>query len=200
MELAELAPNPFVQFQHWLREAEVESGLEFPNAMSLATVSGDGKPSLRMVLLKGMSEDSFHFFTNYESRKGQELIANPFAALCFYWEKLDRQVRVEGEVKKLSREESQAYFNSRPRGSRLGAWASPQSREIPSRAFLEEKVKESERRFQGQEAVPIPPHWGGFGLFPTRVEFWKAGINRLHDRFAYTRDANGAWKISRLAP
>lgn len=199
MELHDLSPDPIQQFQLWLHEAEVSGGLEFPNAMSLATVAADGKPSVRMVLLKSVNKDGFTFFTNYESRKAQNLATNPAAALCFFWEKLGLQVRVEGEVQKISRAESEAYFHTRPRGSQIGAWASPQSREIPSRATLEEKVKAIQLQFQHEEKIPLPDHWGGFCLAPVRIEFWKNGLNRLHDRFVYLREKKG-WTIRRLAP
>ncbi len=201
MELPDLAPDPLKQFQQWLLTAEAKSGLEFPNAMSLATVGSNGRPSLRMVLLKSMNKDGFVFFTNFESRKGRELETNPWGALCFYWEKLGLQVRAEGKVTKLSRAQSQEYFNTRPRESQLGAWASPQSREIPSRAFLEENLKEAGIHFQKNEVIPVPDHWGGLCLCPDRLEFWKNGLNRLHDRFVYTRvDEAKPWKIERLAP
>ncbi len=199
MELHDLSPDPIQQFQLWLHAAEASAGLEFPNAMSLATVGDDGRPSVRMVLLKSVNEDGFTFFTNYESRKGQNLIRQPYAALGFFWEKLGLQVRVEGDVQKISRADSAAYFHTRARGSQIGAWASPQSREIPSRAALDEKVKACEQKFRMEETIPLPDHWGGFCLTPTRIEFWKNGAHRLHDRFAYTRNQTG-WSIRRLAP
>lgn len=204
MDLPSLAPHPLRQFEAWLQEAEESSGLAFPNAMNLATAGKDGRPSSRMVLLKGLSERGFLFFTNYESRKARELAENPFAALCFYWEQTHRSVRAEGKVEKISREESQAYFDTRPRESRIGAWASPQSREIASRAELEQKVKEMEKKFAGQEQIPVPDHWGGYCLVPEALEFWINGPNRLHDRFQYKKDEpnndQSGWKITRLAP
>lgn len=199
MEARDLAKNPLEQFQHWLREAEVESGLEFPNAMALATVGKNGRPSVRMVLLKGVNKNGFVFFTNYQSRKGKDLSANSQAALCFYWEKLGIQVRVEGKARKIPKKESTDYFHTRPRGSQIGAWASPQSRELESRAQLEERVKELQARFQDEKSIPLPPDWGGFRLVPDRIEFWKNGLNRLHDRFEYVRSGT-KWKVRRLAP
>jgi pyridoxamine 5'-phosphate oxidase len=199
MTPADLAKNPLDQFRAWLREAEKESGLEFPNAMSLATVGPGGRPSLRMVLLKQVSKSGFVFFTNHESRKGRELAANSHAALCFYWEKLGLQVRAEGKATKISRSASFEYFHSRPRESQLGAWASPQSREIGSRNELEESVEEARNRFQKQSRIPLPAFWGGYCLRPSRVEFWKNGPNRLHDRIVYLRKPKG-WDIRRLAP
>lgn len=199
MEIQALNPDPFREFALWLEEARAKSGLEFPNAMSLATADASGAPSVRMVLLKGADQYGFVFFTNYESRKGRELEENPLAALCFYWEKTHRQVRVEGRVERISQEENQEYFDTRPRESRLGAWASPQSRELGSRAELERKVAEAEARFEGEEKIPVPPHWGGFRLVPSRIEFWINGPNRLHDRFVYEAAPQG-WKRRRLAP
>lgn len=199
MELHYLDHSPFQQFHDWFKEAEAKTGLSFPNAMSLATCSPEGLPSVRMVLLKGLTEEGFSFFTNYESRKGRELTANPHAALCFYWEKLERQVRVEGSVTKLSPAASQEYFDTRPRGSRLGAWASPQGQTIASREFLEKRLEETERRFHGQEQFPRPENWGGFLLKPARFEFWQQGAYRLHDRFVY-EPAESGWSVKRLAP
>lgn len=189
--------NPFEIFHEWLKEAEEKSGMLDPNAMSLATVGPGGKPSVRIVLLKAVNEEGFSFFTNYESRKGFELEAHPHAALCFYWDKLGRQVRVEGPVEKLPRTKSEAYFQLRPRGSQLGAWASKQSREIPSREYLEGKVREAEERYPGE--VPCPPYWGGYVLKPELMEFWVGQPSRLHDRYLFVRDGAG-WRQSRLSP
>jgi pyridoxamine 5'-phosphate oxidase len=200
MEAQQLPPTPLELFTTWFHEAKAQAGLDFPNAMALATANADGRPSVRMVLLKEVSPKGFVFFTNYESRKAREITANPFASLCFYWEKLHRSVRVEGRVEKISREDSQEYFDSRPRESRLGAWASPQSREIPSRADLEKRAKVAAERFQGQEKIPLPEHWGGFCLVPEAVEFWINGPGRLHDRFVYRADGKGGWTKARLAP
>ncbi len=166
--------------------------------MTVATATPEGTPSARMMLLKGVDERGFVFFTNYESRKSAELLGNPRAALVFHWAVLQRQVRVEGTVEKLSEAESSAYFRTRPRGSRIGAWASKQSAELPSRAELERRVAEYDARFAGQD-VPLPPFWGGFRLSPAVIEFWQGRINRLHDRVRYTRAATG-WTVARLYP
>jgi pyridoxamine 5'-phosphate oxidase len=200
LELHYLAKNPFQQFHDWFKEAEIGSGMKYPNSMSLATADRDGRPSVRIVLLKGLSADGFVFYTNYESRKGAQLAENPAAALCFHWDKLHRQVRVEGRVERVSRETSQEYFNTRPRLSRIGAWASHQSRPIGSRAELEAAVHAVEDRFRGQEEIPVPDHWGGFVLHPTRLEFWQEGEFRLHDRFLYEKESDGTWTVKRLSP
>ena len=168
------------------------------NAMTLATVDQAGRPSARMVLLKGVDEHGFVFFTNYDSRKGLELGENPSAALTFYWADLGRQVCVAGAVSKLSHDESEAYFKSRPRGSRLAAWASPQSSVIPDRAVLEKRWNAIAAKFPGE--VPLPANWGGYVLKPERIEFWQGRLNRLHDRFCYTRQPGDVWKLERLAP
>jgi len=198
--LSELAASedPIAQFREWFAAAEA-SGLLLPESMALATATADGAPSVRMVLLKGVDESGFRFFTNYESRKAGELDENPRAALCFHWSVLERQVRVEGEVERLSHDESEAYFQSRARGSQIGAWASEQSRPIAGRGDLEARVAEIEHRFEGQ-AVPLPEFWGGYVLRPARIEFWQGRANRLHDRLAYTRRDDGAWEVTRLQP
>lgn len=190
-------PDPLRQFQCWFDQA-VEAGLIEPNAMTLATATPDGRPSARMVLLKGVDGGGFVFFTNYESRKGVELIANPWAALVFYWPELERQVRIEGSVERITPEESDAYFASRPNGSRIGAWASRQSSVIGSRAELEQRVAELEQFYAGCE-VPRPPFWGGFRVIPDVIEFWQGRPNRLHDRLRYRRDSS-QWIIERLSP
>jgi pyridoxamine 5'-phosphate oxidase len=169
------------------------------SAMALATATIDGTPSVRMVLLKGVDNRGFIFFTNYDSRKGRELAENPKAALVFYWAELERQISVTGEVTKLPVAESESYFRSRPKGSRLGAWASPQSRVVASREDLEKNWDELERRYPTNE-IPCPPYWGGYVLSPQRIEFWQGGPNRLHDRFCYVRQPDNTWKIERLAP
>ena len=190
-------PDPFKQFSVWLEDA-LAAKLPQPLGMALATATRDGRPSVRMVLLRGVSERGFCFFTNYESRKAKELQANPRAALVFYWAELDRQVRVEGTIERLSAEESDAYFQTRPRGSQLGAWASPQSQIIPNRELLERNLQELTAKYSSGQ-VPRPPHWGGYRLVPQAIEFWAGGDNRLHDRLRYTRDGQG-WTVQRLAP
>ncbi|ACZ39835.1 pyridoxamine 5'-phosphate oxidase [Sphaerobacter thermophilus] len=194
---ADLADDPFTQFNRWLSEALARDVPE-PNAMTLATATGDGVPSARVVLLRGFDERGFVFFTNYESQKGRELAENPRAALVFHWPALGRQVRITGEVSRVSREESEAYFHTRPRGSQLSAWASEQSAVIPDRATLEERLREIEQRFP--EEVPLPPFWGGYRVSPTAIEFWQSRRSRLHDRLRYTRQPDGTWRIERLSP
>jgi len=200
MESQQPESHPIRQFGAWIAEAKERSGLEFPNAACLATVNAAGQPSARMVLLKDHSEKGFVFFSNYESRKATDLMQNSRAALCFYWEKLNKSVRVEGVVEKTSREVSQAYFSGRPRAKQIGAWASPQSREIESRSFLEKRVQAIEEKFRSQEEISVPDHWGGYCLVPETIEFWIDGANRLHDRYVYKKTANGEWKKTRLAP
>lgn len=192
-----LDPDPLRQFQHWFREAQ-ESGVQVPEATALATATPDGRPSARMVLLKRSGERGFDFHTNYESRKGGELAANPHAALLFHWQPQGRQVRVEGRVERVATGESEEYFRTRTTASRLAAWASPQSRPLADRAELERLYAEAEARFRGEE-VPLPPHWGGFRLVPEAYEFWEHGADRLHDRVRYERDGDG-WRRFRLAP
>lgn len=193
----DLCQNPLEQFSIWFKEAQNAEALE-PNAMSLSTVSPSGKPSSRIVLLKGISESRLKFFTNYKSEKARHLEQNPWVSINFFWAELERQVRIEGKVEKTTEEESDAYFESRPEGSKLGAWASPQSEIIESREMMEESHHTLEAEFKGKP-VPRPPHWGGFNIIPERVEFWQGRASRLHDRFVYTLE-NGAWKIDRLAP
>lgn len=190
--------DPLALFRRWF-EAARQSGLILPEAMCLATATPDGKPSARMMLLKGADERGFVFFTNYDSRKGDELAANARAALVLHWAVLERQVRVEGVVERLGSDESFAYFRTRPRGSRIGAWASAQSRPLPARADLEARVRETERRFPGDD-VPLPPFWGGYRLIPQRIEFWQGRVNRLHDRLVFERTRDGSWKAARLYP
>jgi pyridoxamine 5'-phosphate oxidase len=220
LDRAALAANPLAQFEAWFREATGEKsssrwrkiGVALHklwsaicnhrpadvNAMTLATVDKNGQPSSRTVLLKSVDERGFIFFTNYDSRKGRELTDNPNAALTFFWSDLERQVCVAGSVTKLPVAESEAYFKSRPRGSRIGAWASNQSQPVADRAVLEKKWRELEKQFPGE--IPLPPNWGGFILSPERIEFWQGRPSRLHDRFQYCRQPDGAWKIERLAP
>lgn len=197
LDEADVAPNPIDQFRSWMQEA-IDAGLTFPNAMTLATATREGVPSARIVLLKGIDARGFVFFTNYESRKGRELAENPRAALVFYWQELGRQVRVEGEVAALPTEESEGYFRSRPRGSRLAAWASRQSQVITSRGALEERFSDLASAYQEQE-IPVPPFWGGFLVTPDVIEMWQGRRDRLHDRVRYRRD-EGSWLRERLAP
>ena len=193
----DVSPDPIAQFARWFAEAQAAE-VEEPNAMVLATAASDRTPSARVVLLKGFDERGFVFFTDYRSRKGAELEANPRAALVLPWSELERQVRITGDVTRTSVEESETYYRSRPLGSRLGAWVSHQSQAIPSRAVLEKGLREVERRFAGGD-VPLPPYWGGYRVRPGAIEFWQGRQNRLHDRIGYERDGGG-WKIQRLAP
>ncbi|MGE0077479.1 MAG: pyridoxamine 5'-phosphate oxidase [Bacteroidales bacterium] len=194
---ASVSKNPFMLFEQWLNEAIV-ADLPEPNAMTLATSSFEGKPSARVVLLKQFTIEGFSFFTNYESRKAKNLLQNPYAALVFYWSELERQVRVEGKVSKVNDKESDKYFNTRPEKSKIGAWASPQSKVIPSRRYLENLMTDYEEEFQKKNVVR-PKNWGGYILQPSLVEFWQGRPNRLHDRIQYTF-VNERWIIERLAP
>jgi pyridoxamine 5'-phosphate oxidase len=198
VDIEDLAPDPIEQLRAWFRAAE-EAGVVFPEAMTLATATPSGKPSARMVLLRGIDERGLVFFTNTESRKAQELDANPLAALILYWQAASRQVRVEGTVTRVSDEETAAYFATRPRGHRLAAWASPQSRALADRSELERRFAEVEERFSGVEEVTLPPFWGGYRVSPDAVELWESRENRMHDRVLYTRAASG-WARVRLAP
>ncbi|HZP86647.1 MAG TPA: pyridoxamine 5'-phosphate oxidase [Burkholderiales bacterium] len=193
----EVARDPMLQFSRWFEEA-LKADVPEPNAMTLATANAAGKPSARIVLLKGYDARGFVFFTNYESRKGRELAANAQAALLFHWIELERQVRVEGYVERVSDEESDAYYRSRPLGSRLGAWASPQSTVLPHREDLEARLAEVSARYG--DDPPRPAHWGGYRLVPQALEFWQGRPDRLHDRLHYLRQQSGEWKIERLAP
>lgn len=195
---SEMDPNPFVTFTAWFQAAN-EANLYEPNGMTLATVGADGRPSARVVLLRVIDERGFCFFTNYESRKGHELAQNPWAALLFWWGELERQVRIEGQVEPLTEAESDAYYHSRPRGSRLGAWVSPQSQVIANRQVLEEKLAALEAEYAGKEP-PRPSFWGGYRVVPTMFEFWQGGPHRLHDRIRYQSQEDGSWRIERLAP
>jgi pyridoxamine 5'-phosphate oxidase len=194
----DLARDPFRQFDKWFQEAEAAKLVE-PNAMTLATATKDGRPSARTVLLKGVDGRGFVFYTNYESRKGRELAENARASLLLPWIALERQVIVEGIVSKISREESAAYFHSRPRASQLGAWVSQQSSIITGRAVLEDAMKLLEKKHAGAE-IPLPPAWGGYRVVPETVEFWQGRRSRLHDRLRYRREAGGEWIVERLAP
>jgi pyridoxamine 5'-phosphate oxidase len=194
---SEADADPVEQFRKWFEEA-LAADLHEPNAMTLGTATPGGRPSARIVLLKGFDERGFVFYTNYEGRKARELEDNPYCALVFYWGELERQVRVEGRASRIPKEESDAYFDSRPRGSRLGAWVSEQSRTIESREALEDRLRELEERYEGAE-IPRPPFWGGYRVEPDSVEFWQGRENRLHDRLIYRRSERG-WKIERLQP
>ncbi|MFY7841098.1 MAG: pyridoxamine 5'-phosphate oxidase [Lacibacter sp.] len=194
----EVTDDPFLQFGDWWQQA-IESEIDEVNAMTLATSSNEGVPSARIVLLKGYDEKGFVFYTNYESIKGQELAENPRACLLFFWKELERQVRIIGLVEKVSAQESDEYFLSRPTGSQVGAWASPQSSVIENRSWLENRVKEMDAKFK-KEQLTRPAHWGGYRVKPVIIEFWQGRSSRLHDRIQYTLQENGGWKIERLAP
>lgn len=194
---ADVKQDPIEQFGKWWDEA-IASAIDEVNAMTLATVNKEGKPDARIVLLKGYDEQGFVFFTNYQSSKGQQLFTSPFATLVFFWKELERQVRIEGTCEKVSEQESDAYFHSRPEGSRLGAWASPQSSIIESRHLIEKNLEQLQDQYKNS-AIPRPPHWGGYRVVPTAIEFWQGRSSRLHDRIKYSKE-NNEWKIVRLAP
>ncbi len=194
----DLDANPFKQFEKWFQDA-VEAKIDLPDAMTLATATEDGIPSARIVLLRGHDERGFVFYTDYESQKAQELVENPNAALVFYWRELDRQVRITGQVNKVSRENSYNYFQSRPVGSRLAALASKQSEVIPDRQVLEDRFNQLEEQYQDTE-IPLPSDWGGYRLSPNMIEFWSGRPSRLHDRLRYTRQSNDDWRIERISP
>lgn len=199
LERKKLLTDPFDQFEVWFKQAS-EGGIPMPNAMSLATVDASGQPSIRTVLLKFFDRQGMVFYTNYSSRKAADMAVNPKVALLFHWVELERQLRIEGTAERVSTAESASYFLTRPRGSQLGAWCSDQSSVITSRQMLLAKFEEISQKFQHGE-IPLPSFWGGYRVVPTQFEFWQGRVNRLHDRFAYTPDAeNGGWKIDRLAP
>jgi len=195
--LSDLDHNPVAEFEIWFDQAKITEP-KLPDAMTLATATPEGRPSARIVLLKQFGADGFVFFTNYESRKGQELADNPSAALLFHWKCLGRQVRIEGRVEKVAPDTSKTYFDSRPRESRLSAWASPQSHPIPDRHILENRQAELEQKYPDED-IPLPPFWGGYRVIPDRFEFWIHQNHRLHDRFCYTKNGKG-WEITQLAP
>jgi pyridoxamine 5'-phosphate oxidase len=195
---SDLDPNPFKQFDTWFQQA-LAAGLPEPNAMTLATATLDGKPSARIVLLKGLDERGFVFFTNYESQKGRELSANPQAALVCYWIELERQVRINGRATCVSATESEEYFRSRPLGSQLGAWASQQSQVVDGRETLEDRLEQLTQEYQSKP-IPLPPYWGGYRVAPDMLEFWQGRPNRLHDRLRYTLQPGNKWLIERLSP
>jgi pyridoxamine 5'-phosphate oxidase len=200
LDTPDLAEDPVEMFQRWF-DATVEAGLHEPNAMVVATVSADGRPSARLVLLKGLDERGFVFYTNLASRKGRDIEANPAVSLLFPWHDLQRQVRVEGVASRVTAEEDEAYFASRPRGSQLGAWASPQSEVVSSRSALDERYGGVLAQFADADDVPLPPFWGGFRVAPEAVEFWQGRKGRMHDRLVYRRSGvSGGWSVERLAP
>ncbi len=195
---SDVHPDPVEQFRRWFDEA-LAANLYEPNAMTLATATPNGRPSARVVLLKGYDERGFVFYTNREGRKGRELEENPHCALVFYWGELERQVRIEGRAFRVSEEDSDAYYRSRPRGSRLGAWVSAQSRPVEDRGALEKRLRELEAEYEGRE-IPRPPFWGGYRVEPEEIEFWQGRENRLHDRLLYRRSDEGGWRMERLQP
>jgi pyridoxamine 5'-phosphate oxidase len=190
--------NPYLQFEKWFKEA-LNAEISEPNAMTLATASKEGIPSARIVLLKEFTLDGFVFYTNYNSQKGKEIESNPYASIVFFWVDLERQIRIEGVVEKVSEEESSSYFYSRPKGSQLGALTSPQSQTIPNRKFLEDKLVELEEEYLVKD-IPKPEHWGGYRVIPNRIEFWQGRSSRLHDRIVYIHSKDNTWKFERLAP
>jgi pyridoxamine 5'-phosphate oxidase len=198
LEVQTVHHDPMQQFISWFNDAYSAEAKE-PNAMTLSTINAAGKPTARIVLLKGIENDRFVFYTNYQSNKGRDLEMNPACALTFFWPDLERQVRIEGIAVRLDQVTSEEYFQSRPRNAQLGAWASPQSAQIENRQLLEQRIKQLEEKFKGQEVLPKPQQWGGYAVEPILIEFWQGRESRLHDRLLYTREEN-AWKISRLAP
>jgi pyridoxamine 5'-phosphate oxidase len=198
LDLHSVDKDPIVQFQKWFNEA-VQSEVLEPNAMLLSTISAEGKPSGRIVLLKGLEGDKFQFYTNYQSRKGKELDANPACALTFFWPELERQVRIEGVASRVSSQQSDDYFQSRPRASQLGAWSSPQSSPIRDRSLLEERMRQLEKKFEGVDPLPRPHQWGGYEVSASLIEYWQGRPYRLHDRIQYVMTGD-SWSVQRLAP
>ncbi len=199
LDIIDLTTDPLDLFRRWWHEA-IESEIEEANAMTLATVNQKGQPSARIVLLKGLHQDGFEFFTNYESHKAHDMEDNPHVALLFFWKELERQMRIEGIVEKVSTERSEKYFQSRPRGSQVGAWSSPQTKVISDRSVIEDNIKSTEEKFAGLDPLPLPKHWGGYLVKPNLYEFWQGRPDRLHDRFRYSAQPSGLWTIERLAP
>lgn len=198
LDVKSVSKDPIQQFDHWFKEA-VTAEVPEPNAMTLATVNAEGRPSTRVVLLKGVENGKFVFFTNFQSNKGQELDQNPACSLTFWWPELERQICLEGVASRIDAKRSEEYFQSRPRGSQIGAWASPQSSMINDRSILEERVKQMEEKFKGLEKLPKPHQWGGFEIDPLMIEFWQGRPSRLHDRILFTK-VDGVWRVDRLAP
>jgi len=199
LEIADLTTDPMDLFRRWWHEA-VEAEIDEANAMTLATVNKQGHPSARIVLLKGLTHEGFEFFTNYQSQKAEDMEANPNVALLFFWKEMERQIRIEGTVEKVSRERSEKYFQSRPRGSQIGAWTSPQSQVISDRTILDENGKQIAEKFENADPLPLPDFWGGYLVRAHTLEFWQGRPDRLHDRFRYTSQPHGQWAIERLAP
>jgi len=198
LEISDIVGSPFEQFKTWFQEA-LDSQLPEPNAFNIASVSADGKPSSRIVLLKEIEADGFVFYSNYNSRKGQDFAANPNVAMNFVWLELQRQVRIEGTIQKVPFAQSEAYFHKRPKGSQIGAWASPQSDIIIDRSVLEQRVVDLQAQYKDVDQLPCPEHWGGYIIKPTRIEFWQGRTSRLHDRLCFEL-VDGAWEVKRLAP
>lgn len=198
LDIDSVEKDPIIQFEKWFKQAIKSEALE-PNAMNLATLSENGRPTSRIVLLKGIENAQFIFYTNYQSQKGRELELNPACALNFFWPELERQIRIEGVVSRVSADTSDTYFQSRPRASQIGAWASPQSALIKERSILEERVVQIEKKYKDLKVLPRPKQWGGYGVTPFKIEFWQGRPSRLHDRIVYTL-VDGKWKINRLAP
>lgn len=198
LDVSVISPDPMAQFERWFHEALDAKVLE-PNAMNLSTINENNRPSSRIVLLKGIEQNKFLFYTNYQSSKGQQLTNNPACALTFFWPELERQIRIEGVAERVDEATSEKYFQSRPRGSQIGAWTSPQSAVVQSRSILEERALEIEKRFEGMPLLPKPKQWGGFAVDPLIIEFWQGRPNRLHDRIQYTK-MDKVWNICRLAP
>jgi len=199
LDIDDVLDNPLKQFETWINEA-LQSEIPEPNAMTLSTVNPDGIPSARIVLLKKLDEKGLTFFTNYNSHKGKEMAKNKNVALTFVWLELERQVRIEGVVKKISRKASKKYFQSRPKKSQMGAWVSSQSKVVKDRSVLEKSMKDLEERYKDKEVLPCPPHWGGYIVQPVKIEFWQGRRSRLHDRIRYKLSKKGKWKMERLAP
>jgi pyridoxamine 5'-phosphate oxidase len=195
----DVAVNPFVHFSAWWQQA-TQAAIDEVNAMTLSTIAANGYPESRIVLLKGYDEKGFVFFTNYESAKGVQLKVQPQCSLLFFWKELERQIRIIGKASPIAAKESDTYYQSRPVGSQIGAWASPQSQVVDSKEWLEENFAQMEKKYQGQSPIPRPPHWGGFRIEPIRFEFWQGRPSRMHDRICYTREQELNWKIERLAP